>query len=73
MTIRTVRDLLRELEDLNSPDAPVFIAWVAPKTRIQFAISKVAGSSDGAVYIGEGRQTGFVPSDVVDQMGGTSK
>lgn len=67
MTIKTVAELIQELESLDSPDAPVWIAWVAPKTRVQFAITKVARSGDGAVYIGEGRQTGFVPSDVLGQ------
>lgn len=62
--IRTVADLIRELEDLDNPDAPVRIASLGHRSALSYTIAEIVEEEDEAVYLGEGSQVGYLPSDV---------
>lgn len=62
MTIRTVKDLIQEMEDLNNPDAPIRIA--SNNMTAAGIAAAVEGEEDCIVYLVAGAQAGFVPADV---------
>lgn len=72
--IRTVADLIRELEDAcagaDPAGVPVRVVSFGAYTATVHGLRSVIGSEDdsGTVYIGEGEQVGYLGSDVRSQF-----
>ncbi len=63
----TVQDLIDILSDLN-PDAEVRLAQ-QPRNPLEFGLGRIVETDDGDfVYLGEGRQFGYLRSGIKDEI-----